>query len=210
MFRVTKPSPEDVARFLTAAAASPLSYREVGIAWGPPPAGYNVDGAEVRLGTGDGTFRNAVDALRRWTMFDLGWMTATPSADSIAPSVNVVVLVRHLGFWSLNACRVVYLLSSDAKTERWGFAYGTLRDHAEEGEEVFEVCLDRATGEVAYRLRAVSRPRALLARLGYPYARRLQTRFRLDSCRRMRMAVTPRARTAGVDGIGTTRPGRTS
>lgn len=194
MFRFSQPSPDDVQRFLVEAASSPLSYAAVGIASQPQPAGYQIDEAEVRLGSGTEVFARAASALQSWTMFDLGWTKATPSTDSIAPSVNVAVVVRHLGIWSLNGCRVVYMLESDPRTERYGFAYGTLRDHAEEGEEVFEVSLDRDTGAVAYRIRAASRPRALLAKLGYPYARLIQARFRADSCRRMqRVTAAPSA-----------------
>lgn len=189
MFRFSQPSPGDIGHFLTEAASSSLSYAAVGIASQPHPAGYQIDEAAVRLGTGAEIYARAVRALQRWTMFDLGWTRATPSAESIAPSVNVAVVVRHLGMWSLNGCRVVYMLESDQRAERYGFAYGTLRDHAEEGEEVFEVSLDRSTGDVCYRIRAASRPRALLAKLGYPYARLIQARFRADSCRRMQQAV---------------------
>lgn len=45
------------------------------------------------------------------------------------------------------------------------------------------------SGEVIYRIRTVSRPRALLARLGYPYTRLLQARFRRDSIPGMRQAL---------------------
>ena len=148
-----------------------------------------MDEAEVLLGSGEVVFERAVLSLQSWKMFDLGWMQATPSAESIAPSVNVAVVVKHLGFWSLNGCRVVYMISSEGRTERYGFAYGTLNNHAEEGEELFEVSLERGTGNVFYRLRAASRPRAVLARLGYPYTRLLQSKFRADSCRRMKQAV---------------------
>src|SRR6188768_3076153 len=39
------------------------------------------------------------------------------------------------GFWSLNGCRVLYHL--DGGDTRFGFAYGTLTNHAEAGEELF-------------------------------------------------------------------------
>jgi hypothetical protein len=43
--------------------------------------------------------------------------------------------------------------------------------------------------EVAYGIFAVSRPNHVLARLGYPYARRVQGRFARDSMRAMRSAL---------------------
>ena len=189
MFRLREPSHVEIQRFLTAAATRPLSYSDVGIASRSDPAGYQLDKAEVLLGTGEAAFERAAMAVLSWKMLDLGWMKATPSAELVAPSVDVAVVVSHLGFWSLNGCRVVYMLSSEGGTERCGFAYGTLSDHAEEGEELFEVSLDRSTGEVFYRLRAASRPSALLARLGHPYTRLLQAKFRTESCRRMKQVM---------------------
>ena len=37
---------------------------------------------------------------------------------------------------------------------------GTLGNHAEAGEELFEVALDEKTGDVTYRIRAMSWPHA--------------------------------------------------
>jgi hypothetical protein len=71
----------------------------------------------------------------------------------------------------------------------FGYAYGTLTNHAESGEELFEVSIDPASGEVRYRIRAASKPRAPLARLGYPIVRTLQARFRRDSVLAMRRAL---------------------
>jgi len=101
----------------------------------------------------------------------------------------VAILVRHLGFWSLNACRVVERLPTSAHRRVHGFSYGTLDEHAERGEELFAVELEPADGSVWYRIRAVSRPRSLVARLGYPLSRRLQRRFREDSGWSMAVAV---------------------
>jgi uncharacterized protein (UPF0548 family) len=81
----------------------------------------------------------------------------------------------------LNGCRVVYHVDSSNGEARFGFAYGTLPNHAEAGEELFEVFVDPATEEVMFRIRASSRPRATLARVGQPIARALQARFRRDS-----------------------------
>jgi uncharacterized protein (UPF0548 family) len=69
------------------------------------------------------------------------------------------------------------------------FSYGTLVNHAERGEELFEVALDAGTGEVTYRIRAASQPRAVLARLGYPLARMLQARCRRESAEAMQRAL---------------------
>jgi uncharacterized protein (UPF0548 family) len=83
---------------------------------------------------------------------------------------------------------VVYEIAGDASRE-FGFAYGTLTNHAETGEEIFKVSLRPGTGEVSYVIRAASRPRALLARLGYPVTRSLQARFRRDSAAAIARAI---------------------
>lgn len=74
-----------------------------------------------------------------------------------------------IGFVDL-MCRVV---SVGDETDRFGFSYGTLRVHAEQGEESFAVERD-GDGEVTFRITAVSRARHPLARLCPPVARRLQ------------------------------------
>jgi uncharacterized protein (UPF0548 family) len=53
--------------------------------------------------------------------------------------LNESRLARHYGFWSLNACRVVYVVDDRGAQPRYGFAYGTLMEHAETGEERFTV-----------------------------------------------------------------------
>jgi hypothetical protein len=74
----------------------------------------------------------------------------------------------------------------------FGFAYGSLTNHAEAGEELFEVFLNPKSDEVTYRIRAVSWPRMILTRIGYPIARLLQARFRQDSAEAMRRATSGR------------------
>ncbi|MGH9553683.1 MAG: DUF1990 family protein [Terriglobales bacterium] len=73
---------------------------------------------------------------------------------------------------------------------RYGFAYGTLQEHAESGEERFSVEWNLANDEVIFDLLAFSRPHALLARLGYPVSRYYQRRFIACSLQRMAEAVS--------------------
>ena len=76
----------------------------------------------------------------------------------------------------------------DGPVTKFGFAYGTLPEHAESGEERFLIEWDRAgDGGVWYDILAFSRPRQFLARLGHPWVRRLQKRFGRDRRRRWRM-----------------------
>ena len=128
----------------------------------------------------------------RWAHFDLGWLEVAPAGAPIVVGTNVAVIVRHLGFWSVNGCRIVNVIERSAPVPAFGFVYGTLETHAEAGEEIFLVSLSPASGDVTYSIRAASRARAPLARLGYPVTRAFQARFRRDSLRAMATAVTDR------------------
>jgi len=187
MFLGHRPSPLEVEAFIAASRQLPLSYAPIGLAW-QDRAGFQVDKQEVVIGSGQAAFDRAKVALTRWRHFELGWVEVFPTLAAVAPGTVVVVLVRHLGFWSLNGCRVVYAIAGDDSRE-FGFAYGTLTNHAEIGEEIFKVSLRPGTGEVSYVICAVSKPRSLLARLGYPVTRSLQARFRRDSAAGMVRAV---------------------
>jgi uncharacterized protein (UPF0548 family) len=185
MFLLRRPAPREVERFIDASRPLPLSYQPVGLA-AEGGSGFQIDELASIVGHGAAAFERAAAALHAWRHFELGWVEVFPRAAPIAPGTVVGVLVRHLGFYSLNGCRVVYRIGDERGL---GFAYGTLTDHAESGEELFTVSLDRETGAVWYRIRAASRPRATLARLGYPVTRRLQARFRRDSARALARAV---------------------
>jgi uncharacterized protein (UPF0548 family) len=112
-----------------------------------------------------------------------------PRGAPIETGTVVAVMLNHLGFWSLNGCRIVYMVGDGDSATQFGFAYGTLTNHAERGEEIFEVSIDPSSQEVSYRIRAASKPRAALARVGYPFTRALQARFRRDSLRAMQRAI---------------------
>ena len=190
MFLVRRPSAERIARFVRESQELPLSYGPIGLLK-TGAARSDVDETSVAIGRGEADFARARAALMAWKQFDIGWGEVFPPHAPIAVGTTVAVLIRHLGFWSLNGCRVVYP-TGDSGGSTFGFAYGTLTNHAESGEELFEVSLDPATGEVSYRIRAVSRPRAALAALAFPYTRLLQARFRRDSALAVRRAIEGR------------------
>jgi uncharacterized protein (UPF0548 family) len=192
MFLVTRPSRQAVERFVEASLTLPLSYGEVGMAQNSA-AGFDLDETVVTIGHGGEAFGHAKAALAAWKHFDFAWVEVQPAKPSIVPGTVVAVLIRHFGFWSLNGCRVVYGLGDRSHGPTFGFAYGTLGNHAERGEEIFEVSHRADTDEVVYRIRAVSQPRAVLARVGYPVVRLLQARFRRESGAAMRRAVVERA-----------------
>lgn len=187
MFLLRRPADRDLDRFVTRAKRLPLTYWPVGLARqsAPAPVGYRVGEAAGVLGHGEAVFTRASRLLDQWRQFDLGWAGVYPTDAPPEMGTTIAIYAQHLGFWSVHACRVVYTLEPDA-----GFAYGTLADHAETGEEIFRVSMDSTTGAVTYFIRAVSHERALLARLGTPIAQRFQDRFRRDSAAAMRRHIS--------------------
>lgn len=188
MFLTRRPSPLEIEQSLERSGNLPLSYNQIGIAR-ENPRGFNVDEASAVIGRGEEAFERARMALGDWRHFNLGWVEVFPGEVRIEAGAVVVVLIRHLRLWSLNGCRVLYTTGDRAAGSKFGFAFGTLTNHAEMGEELFEVEMNSLTGEVTYRIRAASKPRALLARIGYPVTRLLQARFRRDSIAAMQRAT---------------------
>ena len=159
MFLPRRPTPAEIAAFLRASADLTLSYETVGLAK-DRPHGFDVDEQTVVIGAGAASFARAKAALAEWRHFELGWVELFPKAAPIAPGTVVAVLVHHLGFWSLNGCRIVYEVGEGAGIE-FGFAYGTLTNHGESGEEIFSVSIHPKTGDVTYMIRAVAKPQAV-------------------------------------------------
>src|SRR5687768_6649343 len=188
MFLSRRPSLETIDRFLRESQDLPLSYGPVGIVR-TATARQGVDEAIVAIGCGKADFERARAALMAWRQFDIGWVETFPRHAPIAVGTVVAVLIRHLGFWSLNGCRVLYSVGDDADDARFGFGYGTLTNHAECGEELFEVFINPQTEDVIYRIRASSWPQATLARVGQPIVRVLQARFRDHSAAAMKRAT---------------------
>lgn len=188
MFFLSKPSREAIGKFIAAQKDQPFSYPQVGASRERAPGTYTVDHHRVQLGCGVVVFAQAVKAVRQWKMFDMPWMNLCWPNTPIQAGATVAVLVSHLGFWSLNACRVVYVIEERGTCERYGFAYGTLPQHGEIGEERFTVEFQSDDQSVWYDIYAFSRP-GPFARLGYPYARILQKRFATDSIGSMMKAT---------------------
>ena len=189
MFLTHRPTSSEIDNFLNQSRDLPLSYQSIGIAKQNTPAGFKVDSESSVIGQGEAVFERSRRALSEWRHFDLGWVDLHPRRASTEPGTVVAVLVHHAGLWSLNGCRIVYSVGDGESS--FGFAYGTLMNHAEMGEEIFEVSLSDDSAQVSYAIRAVSKPRALLARIGYPYTRLCQARFRRDSIAAMKRAIAP-------------------
>lgn len=190
MFLLRRPSPSAIEQFLHNSIRLRLSYDLIGVAR-ESETKFTHDDAAAVIGQGAEIFNRAKKALEQWRQFRLGWVELFPSGTSVDEGTNVAVLIRHLGIFSLNGCRVLYHTGHRVEGSLFGVAYGTLTNHAECGEELFEVSLDSETGNVTYRIRAASRPSAPWARAGYPYTRWCQAQFRRDSIAAMTRAINP-------------------
>lgn len=188
MFLISKPSDEVIRQFVSAQRGLPFSYPTAGDPM-QVLSGYTVDHNRVQLGRGEALYERAVEAIRRWEMFNIGWLQLCWPDTPIEQGATVAVLARHYGCWSLNACRIVDV-RDERRVRRYGFAYGTLPDHAEPGQESFFVEWRREDDSVWYDIFAYSRPNQLVAKLGSPFVRRLQKRFARDSMKAMLRAST--------------------
>lgn len=194
MFHITQPREEQIDELIDRWKDTPFSYQAVGASRsGQHPAGFNVDRNRVRLGSGRDVFEIAKKAIQSWAMFNLGWVRISPAGVTIRPGEVVAVVASHWGFWSANLSRVVYV---DEREQFYSFAYGTLGEHAELGEEKFTISIDPSDDAVFYDLLAFSRPNHVLAKLGYPLSRMLQRRFARDSM----AAMQSRTLQAGAGG----------
>jgi uncharacterized protein (UPF0548 family) len=178
MFLLTKPKSGRIVEFLKQRESDKFSYPFVGATRDTPPAGYNIDHNRQLLGRNRNDFEKAKAAIENWKMFEVPGLELIHTDTPIEPDRNVALLAHHLGFWSLNSCRIVYVIDEG---NRFGFAYGTLTAHVETGEERFMVEFHPESGEVWYDILAFSRPGHILVKLGYPYGRYLQKRFAVSS-----------------------------
>ena len=131
-------------------------------------------------------FVAAREAFQRWEQFDLGWVRVVNPMAKITPGELVAVEAHTACLWSINLSRVVEVVDNPT---RFGFMYTTTAFHVEEGQERFIVGFDPESESVSYLIEAVSRPRHLLARIGYPFSRAMQHRFARDSHARMRRCL---------------------
>ena len=184
---IFKPSDSETSAFIERERNLPFSYVSVGCTQKEiPVSGFDNDFNSIELGQGEAVWEAAKEAIRQWKMFPGGWACIWPERTPIREGEVVAMQAKVMGLWWLNTCRIVYVIDIQ---DKFGFAYGTLPGHAECGEELFMV--ERtADGTVRYVIKAFSRPRVWIARLGYPIARAQQRRFVRDSKASMLNFVT--------------------
>jgi uncharacterized protein (UPF0548 family) len=155
MFCWSKPNRDSVIAFLSAQQNQAFSYDDVGSSRREAPKGYIVDHNRIKLGQGVQVFERAKCAVTKWKMFNMPWIDLCWPDTPVQFGANVAVVISHFGFWSMNACRIVYVIDEHGSSEKYGFAYGTLPEHGERGEERFTVELnaDQTVGTTCMRSR---------------------------------------------------------
>ena len=191
MFLLHKPSEKEINEFIVAQSDLPFSYKEVGATKNQyAPDGYPINRYRKELGNGQEIYKNAVKAIEAWQMYALDWTQLCWSNTPIKEGEVVATLAKHLGFWSLNPCRIIYLIDEESdKLNRYGFAFGTLLEHSEQGEEQFIVEWNKADDTVWYEIYAFAKAENWMAKIGFLYVHYLQKRFAAESYQAMLKAV---------------------
>jgi uncharacterized protein (UPF0548 family) len=184
LLSLSPPSLEALSRLVRAQGALGLTYTEVGATSAVLPAGYHHDRWEADLGSFDESrFARSVGALRQWEAQQGAGLTIFPGED-VKPGATFALVIRlPIGFVTA-AGRVVYVVDEPG---HYGFAYGTLPAHPEQGEEAFHI--ERDGDRLRFRVVAFSRPRHPAARLGAPVSRLLQRRTIRSYLSAMRQAA---------------------
>lgn len=169
---VTRPTAAQLTALAQAAANDEVTYAPIGVTTASTaPDGYRLDRHARQLGHGRPAFERAREALRTWQMHTASGLDV---AETTPPTVGAVVAMAAslpIGYIDV-LCRVVAV---DDESDRYGFTYGTLPTHPEQGEESFAVSIDQ-DGTVTAHIVAVSRSRHPLSRAAPPVARWLQRR----------------------------------
>lgn len=137
---------------------------------GTRPDGFHHDCYETDLGYGPEIFQRAVEGLKAWETHHLPGVRVFPAGQEIQPGATVVVTLGTSLLALAAPCRIVGVV--DEKS-RWGFAYGTLPGHPEQGEEAFVVSIT-SNETVRFEVVAFSRPDDSLVRLSGPIGRAIQ------------------------------------
>ncbi|MBS1955434.1 MAG: DUF1990 domain-containing protein [Cyanobacteria bacterium SZAS-4] len=143
---------------------------------------YRKHFVQTTLGTGEAAFITAVDQIKSWHHLSMDWIELYPPQPPVAPNTTLVVGANHFIMWSVNACRIIYTIDEwSEEKSRFGYAYGTLPSHVEQGEESFILEWDKLSDSVTYQILAYSRPNHRLVALFWPLAILIQDRFRKQS-----------------------------
>src|SRR5258706_15091902 len=110
---------------MTKLATAPRGYRRV--QWSRP------------LGRSDDVFARACNALRQWRVHEGAGLAVVADGPLAVGAIVAMSAPLPVGFIDV-VCRVVDV---EDEADRFGFSYGTLSVHPEEGEESFTVTRSR-------------------------------------------------------------------
>ncbi len=165
-----RPTPERLAEIAGTQRSKTFTYEPVGATLtGRIPSGYRYEKFAASIGDGPNLFSQAREALRDWRPQRGAGLSVAADGPLAVGTTVALAAPLPLGF-AIAVCRVVDVVDDP---DRFGFAYGTLPEHPEQGEELFLLERDRA-GKVMFRIEVFSRPHQTLARLVSPAARWLQ------------------------------------
>jgi uncharacterized protein (UPF0548 family) len=138
-----------------------------------------------------GSFERAVALMRDYAFAEGSAVRAVFQADAPLEGRDMLLIGRFAGLDFRLGVRVTHVVDArrdeDGRAVRvWGWSYGTLRGHLERGQMSYEVRKWLDTGEVEFRIAAVShRARVAnpLVRLGFGLlGRREQIKFYRHTC----------------------------
>jgi uncharacterized protein (UPF0548 family) len=188
MLFLRKPSEHTIRSLLAQRQAIPFSYPHVGATRTAPPAGWRINHMRQLIGAGPAVHERVAAALFSWRLLAIDSLQVFPSTPTLQAGTNVAILSRHLGIWSVDFCRVIYVLHGEpeqgGKVLRTGFGYGTLPGHSVHGEEIFSLEWHSGTEEVWYDIYSFSLPATRLISVIAPVARATQRRFARASLER--------------------------
>ena len=156
-----------------------------------------------------GSFEVAQRLMRDYEFADPAIVRAIYAEDSPFETRDMLLEGRFYGLRFRFGVRVGGLvdgqLAVDGRPVRhWGWNYRTLQGHLEMGQMDYEVRKWLDSGEVDFRIHAVSRPAHIsnpVIRLGFRvFGRRVQRRFARHACRRMARLTAARTSRPGPVG----------
>ena len=173
LLRFRRPDDTELRRVLDGQVGHEPRYAGIGSTLAPSPLrappGYRHDRASVEVPD----FEATVEALRSWRVHRQAGLQLVADGPVATGTTVVLAAPMPVAGHVLAACRVVATV--DEPGRRFGFAYGTLQLHPEEGEEAFVV--ERhpdGSGAGTFTIEVFWRAHHPLARLAGPIAPVLQ------------------------------------
>jgi uncharacterized protein (UPF0548 family) len=172
VFLSGRPSRERLLAIVAASQDASPNYTRLGTTLtGDMPSGFRHDRYAEVIGPVTAWDR-AVGGLRQWVAHAGSGAEVFPPDAPLVEGATLLVLLRAGPLHVVAPCRIVAVVD---EVDRFGFAYGTLPGHPEQGEEAF-VVESGTDGNVTFTVTAFSRPAETLAKLGTPVSRMIQRR----------------------------------